>query len=187
VQQRGEAAREKTPHPITPSPLPSPLGRGKRGRGVGLRGLVNMVKASRLLTPGNVKLLLPPRQSRGNSPMISRGKRKVWKTVSHGQENATIFLRIFPMGRKIAACRALFGTTVAHMSNGVGGNGVRIRDTGYGARAAEECEWESWRGHRRTGKGRSQDLEVSLRKLQKRRIVMCNFRFLQTKCHVENK
>ena len=150
-----------------------------------MRGLVNLVKASRLLTPGNVKLLLPPRQSRGNSPMISRGKRKVWKTVSHGQENATIFLRIFPVGRKIAACRQLFGTLVAHISDEATGNW--IRDTGYGARAAEECEWESWRGHRRTGKGRSQDLEVSLRKLQKIRIVICNSRFLQTKCHVENK
>jgi len=28
----------KTPHPLTPSPLPSPHGRGKRGRGVEVRG-----------------------------------------------------------------------------------------------------------------------------------------------------
>jgi hypothetical protein len=49
------------------SPLPSPGGRGKRGRGVGVRGFVETVEAREMLTPGIVKLLLPPGRPAGNS------------------------------------------------------------------------------------------------------------------------
>ena len=68
--------RHRRREALTLSPLlPSSLspGRGKRGRGVGVRGLLEMLKAClcrqarELLTPETVKLRLPPRQSRRDS------------------------------------------------------------------------------------------------------------------------
>ena len=64
----------------------------------------------------------------------SQGKWKIWNRISHGHENSTLLLRIFPMGRNKAALRALFGTPIAHVSNGSWGKGNGIRDTGYGKR-----------------------------------------------------
>ncbi len=69
--QRGLIATANKP--LTRSPLlPSSLspGRGKRGRGVGVRGPFETTNPHDLPTPGTVKLRLPPRHSRGISQQI---------------------------------------------------------------------------------------------------------------------
>ena len=80
--KRPDRHRRNNPSPNHPfTPLPSPLGRGKRGRGVAVRGLVEATGA--IPIPEIVKLRLPPRQSRGVSRRTSAAKGHCASAGSH--------------------------------------------------------------------------------------------------------